>query len=180
MNTAMSVLSVESQTPQKNNKDHTFVCEPSDRPVKKTKLNNNTAMSVLSVESHNPHIHMVEHVFVCEPSDRPFKKTKLSNDNDNLIDNVLFATPFTGAFVGILTGPFSGFTQPTNFFNAKKECDVLPAKQSENNTMIPPYECACCQVLEEITIADDEEEDEEEDDDADDDDEPARKKCRFA
>ena len=65
------------------------------------------AMGLLSIDEP-------EHVFVhddlseYEPS---LKRAKLSNDNDNLIDSVLFATPFTGAFVGILSGPFTGFTQ---------------------------------------------------------------------
>lgn len=46
----------------------------------------------------------------------------------------------------------------------------VESQKQEDNCMIPPYECACCKLLEEITIADDvdyDDDDADYDDDAD-------------
>ena len=46
----------------------------------------------------------------------------------------------------------------------------VESQKQEDNCMIPPYECACCKLLEEITIADDVDYDDDDDADYDDDD----------
>ena len=94
----MSLLSVKSQEQSIINEEHTFMCEPSDRPFKRAKLSNNNDNLTDSILFATPFTGAFVGVFTgpftgfAQHLPKFFSETSYDEENDN----ILFAVAIPG------------------------------------------------------------------------------------
>ena len=88
---AMSLLSVKSQEQSIINEEHTFMCEPSDRPFKRAKLSNNNDNLTDSILFATPFTGAFVGVFTgpftgfAQHLPKFFSETSYDEENDNIL-----------------------------------------------------------------------------------------------